>query len=178
MLTYIFRRTHVRSGLLREFDDSISSFEKIAEELLDLCHSFDINPMNEFKRSVDNSHELILKHWLDLLKRTRIRLGDEIRDETLAGLTKDLLRIVQQYKERVIVPFVTRANTVKLVMAGTEDRFGRIKTQYNDLVVEINQLVKDVNLKLKLEKDIQERAEKISEELRVQEPPSALGGIS
>lgn len=75
------------------------------------------------------------------------------------------------------MPFVTRANAVKLVMAGTEDRFGRIKTQYNDLVVEINQLVKDVNLKLKLEKDIQERAEKISEELRVQEPPSALGGI-
>lgn len=174
LLTYFIRRTHVKGSLLEGLDDKISSFEKVVPMLLDLCHRFEINPLKEFENYVDNSHTLIVEHWLSLLKRDKLSLGQEIRDQTIARLMKEFLRIVQQYRERVVLPFMNRANMTKLVTAGTKDRFGKIRTEYNDMVGEINQLVKDMNSKLKLDKEIVERAEKITEELQIVEPEQSV----
>jgi hypothetical protein len=169
-ITYGIRRTSVKGGLLKGLDDKISSFGKVVVLFLDLCHKFEANPVKEFENHVDNSHALIVEHWLPLLKRDKMSLGQEIRDQTMARLMKEFLRIVQQYRERVVLPFMNRANITKLVAAGTIDRFGKIRTEYNDMVEEINQLVKDMNAKLKLEKEISERAEKITGQLQIVEP--------
>jgi len=169
LITYGYRRAHVKGSLLKGLDDGISSFEEVVPLFLDLCHRFEVNPVKEFENHIDNSHALIVEHWLGLLKRDKISLGQEIRDQTIARLMKEFLRIVQQYRESVVLPFMNRANMVKLVTVGTRDRFGKIRTEYNDMVVEINQLVKDMNSRLKLDKDIGERAEKITEELQIVE---------
>jgi hypothetical protein len=171
LITYGIRRTHVKGSLLKGLDDRISSFEKVALWFLDLCHRFEINPVKEFENYIDNSHDLIVKHWLDLLKRAKVAFGEEISDQSIAGLMKEFLRIVQQYRERVVLPFMNRANTTILVTTGTKDKFEKLRTQYNDLVAETNDLVKEMNSKLRTKQGIQERVEKITEGLQVQEVP-------
>jgi hypothetical protein len=169
LITYGIRRTHVKGNLLKGLDDRISSFENVALSFLDLCHRFEINPEKQFENYVDNSHDLIVKHWLDLLKRVRVAFRQQIDDENIAALMKEFLRIVQQHRESVVLSFINRANKNILVTTGTKDKFESLRTKYNDLVTETSDLIKDMNSKLKIKQGIQERAAKITEGLQVQE---------
>lgn len=169
-IMYGFRREHLKGGLLAKFDETALAFEKIAEEFVILCHNF-LDPADEvFERSVSNSHDLILKEWMRLMKRMRNSLYKGARDESIANLMREFLRIVDKYKERVILPFIDRANRRRAVKRGTKTEFLRVKQEYSDFVDRARGLVETMNSELKLAKVIEERPEKISQDLDVQEP--------
>jgi hypothetical protein len=165
---YAYRRQRIKQSLVDTLERNMKSFETVGDTFRSLCHRFENNPLDWFQKYVDDSHDLIVGGWLDLLKRAVRSRKDEAEEYQIRSWTNEFLRIVRHYRTTVIQAFIDRANAAKLVNKGTKNDFSDFKMQYNSLVDEINQLVKDINSRLAREKPLQ-ASDRISVELEIQE---------
>ena len=160
IVQYLIRQGLVKKSLLRKLDGSIHSFENIADHFRSTCHTFDLNPPPLFLKCLDDHYHLIVKGWLDLLKRVIQSRRNDANYTRIARWAGEFVCIARQYREKVVQAFVDRANVAILVTKGTKNEFAEFKMKYNEMVDKTNLLAEEMGL---------QKLDKIADELQVQE---------